>query len=476
MDKKILMIGVSTAQNTTNVLPALQMKIDYFIALETSAAHKRNWSDGMTSVLKKKGITVLNPIILDKTEDTRIDLISKRLSEIIPANIEILWNLGGGQKAQQFAMWQTFISRNEEGKDEIACYANPENQKLEIWEYNFNTKKPEFSSVNIESILTAAEVFEIYGYRLDVPESSVYYSKLKKNNYQPHKLHELLNYHEFRKFFYKLPKTSHADESNQKNLTIREFEKLAKQLNDSELELFIAREQRKRGRDENFNIEKLVPTLRKKIINNIKKLFLTPPKDEKIKIFDNNLKNTLKSITGINNDFLEVSYTFFKKNFPGYSKISFLFEDMLKEITAEILNDNNNYVLEAYSNIKLYKGTKNIAEYDILFVTTWGTIIAIDAKTYDVAVKDIDARLLNLRQGAGRYVKFIISYPFYPDDIDKLWLPAEIKRLSSKLIDYNIPFYTFNNISQTTTLLINGKEIIFKPINKILEDLKLIRI
>jgi hypothetical protein len=149
---------------------------------------------------------------------------------------------------------------------------------------------------------------------------------------------------------------------------------------------------------------------------------------------------------------------------------------MLKEITAEILNDSNNYILEAYSNTKLRKGTKTIAEYDILFVTTWGTIIAIDAKTYDVAVKDIDARLLNLRQGAGRYVKFIISYPFYPDDVDKPWLPPEIKRLSSKLIDYNIPFYTFNNISQTTTILINEKEIIFKPINKLLEDLNLIKI
>jgi hypothetical protein len=177
---KIIMIGVSTAQNTTNVLPALQMDIDYYISLETSLAHSNNWSDGMNNVLLKRKIKILPPIVLTPEEDSRIDLIKDKLFKFFQDDVEVLWNLGGGQKAQQIAMWQTFMERAQMGKDEIACYANPVNKMLEIWEYNLSDKKIEFYDDKLNSDLNAKEIFEIFGFDLEVNNDSIFYnSKLK---------------------------------------------------------------------------------------------------------------------------------------------------------------------------------------------------------------------------------------------------------------------------------------------------------
>lgn len=48
------MIGVSTGQNKTNVIPAVQesLKIDNLILLETATAKKYNCSVGILSILE----------------------------------------------------------------------------------------------------------------------------------------------------------------------------------------------------------------------------------------------------------------------------------------------------------------------------------------------------------------------------------------------------------------------------------------
>lgn len=50
-------------------------------------------------------------------------------------------------------------------------------------------------------------------------------------------------------------------------------------------------------------------------------------------------------------------------------------------------------------------------------ITNRGTILTLDAKTYDFKNKDIDARLYNLEQGAGFYRKFVVVIPFDFEDI-----------------------------------------------------------
>lgn len=40
------MVGISTAQNIVNVLPAVQLMVNSFLFVETDFATKQNWSNG----------------------------------------------------------------------------------------------------------------------------------------------------------------------------------------------------------------------------------------------------------------------------------------------------------------------------------------------------------------------------------------------------------------------------------------------
>jgi len=468
---KILMIGVSTAQNTTNVLPALQLKVDYFIAIETSKATKNNWSLGMNSVLKKRGIKVLSPIQLKKEEDSRIDLIYKQIKDISLEETEVIWNLGGGQKAQQFAMWQAFMHRSKQGINEVACYANPENKKIELWEFDKEKNELEYFDENTNSTLTAAEIFEIYGFQLEIENTNLLYSNDKTKN-SNQKLYELLDYQDFRKFFFNLPKTSPANESNQNLLSKKEFVEMATKIDDAELKKIF---KKLKKNNQPINESVVVPQLRKEIVNRMKALFNKPPSNKKIKIFDTKLKEKLYNITGKEFEYLEVSYRFFNTFFPNYSKMSFLFEEMLSEKIQNILLNNKNYVLEAYTNVNLSKDKNVIAEYDVLLVTKWGTIISIDAKTFGVAKKDIDARILNLRKGAGRYIEFALCFPYYLSDIDKEWFPNEIKKLPQKLDKYHLKYFMLNDKTNVSKLLVDDQKINIIPIDCFLEQFKLLK-
>ena len=57
-----VMVGVSTAQNTANAVPALQLQVPKVILVETNNAAKGKWSFGITKVLTNRGVLVLDPL------------------------------------------------------------------------------------------------------------------------------------------------------------------------------------------------------------------------------------------------------------------------------------------------------------------------------------------------------------------------------------------------------------------------------
>jgi hypothetical protein len=471
-DNKILMIGVSTAQNTTNVLPALQMKIDYFVALETSAAHARKWSNGMYQVLKDRGIKTLDPIILNPEDDSRIDIISNKLHAIIPDDVEVLWNLGGGQKAQQFALWKTFTERTKNGKDEIACYANPESKKLDIWEFNSDTESLDYYDTEIDVDISTAEIFSVYGY--DVEYGEVLY----KNGKAQKKftgISDLMNFMEFREFVFKLPKTSFDEPLNQNELSRSDLKNkqrantafFEEKIKDFLQEKFIEKQQ--------VNISEIlaiVPALRKRFNQLNLNLFLKNNQTETIQITNPSLRGLLKKITGCDLSELEISTEFLQRYFRQ-NKISFLFEEILCDKIISLLPERTK-INEIYSNVKVFKNGDMVGEHDILIVTNWGTVISLDAKTFDVQIKDLDARLLNLRNGAGRYVEFIPVFPYYEEDSEQDYFPNQVLRLPGKISSKGFKYFTFNNSEYEKKERLQNSEFDLNPIKNIFKKLQLI--
>lgn len=167
----MLMIGVSTEQNSSNLVPAIQLGISSFMPIETSRANGEGWSTGLIQVMQSHSIRVTEPVILKSDQDSRIDEIIRVVRQRLPTSEPVIWCLGGGQKPQQLACWQLFLGRNQAGIPDRACYANPVNQQLETWLIFRNEPKLETTTLSVN--LTAEEILTAFNYRLLKTDKSV---------------------------------------------------------------------------------------------------------------------------------------------------------------------------------------------------------------------------------------------------------------------------------------------------------------
>lgn len=467
MKLPILMVCVSTQQNTTNVLPAINLDVKSILIVETSKAHNEKWSDGMIKVLKKRGFDVLSPILLTKEQDSRIDLIQKKLENELPKSYEIIWNLGGGQKAQQLALWQTFIFRKVAEKDEIACYANPDNHHLEMWEYNTNNRQMEFTYSELNSNLSLYEIFCIYGYQADVHESDRIFPQNINDNKSL--LDKLMEFEQFREYFFKIPTISYGNPDNQYKFSRDDFSDIIKKQNKELTKVIETWIDLKISNRETLSIQEfknLSLGIKNLIRDFISDIFNKEMKYNSIAI-NMNLQLLLHEITNKEIKYLEYSNDFVKDVFQA-KKISFFFEKIIVDRLQKLLINYKHNIFEAYQNINIYKDNKIVGEHDVILVTKWGTIISIDAKTYDLEQKEYDARLLNLREGAGRYVKYIPVFPFFVEDMEKDYFPTKLKDLLLKLSENRIKFYTYNYYENNLTVTYQNKEIEINPIEQLL--------
>ncbi len=478
MKKTTTMFGVSTLQNTTNAIPAIQLQVDEFVLLETSGARNKKWSEGITEVLSNRKISIIQPIELSKSEDARIDLILKKIYDFIEnhKNKTIYWNVGGGQKAQQIALWKAFEQRVRDGYKDKICYANPETKHIELWYYDDNNNfVSDFSETNVN--LSAKEIFKIFGLTTNYDSKHKIYRQRQLLR-REQGAYKLMKYSKFRQFFFLVPLSSQKNEELKLKLTKEELEH---KINIDKIDKQIKSVIDKKGKEIFYKneVKNLLPGIRKKIIAEVLENFYKIYEPPEIDIANSELKKVLKEYTDKNIDELVCNYSSLDKilgnKIESQNKNQgFFFEEVLADkIISIIEKQNSNKILEIYRNINIYEKEKKIAEYDILIVTQWGTCIALDAKTFDIKQKDFDARLLNLRKGAGRYVDFIIILPLFEEDLEKDWFPKELQNLAKKLNKNNVKYYSITDTDFKININENNS-ISIKSINNFLNDLKLI--
>lgn len=458
-----MMIGISTEQNTVNLIPAIQLKIDKFLIIETSLAKKKNWSQGLIEVLENRNIK-FELIELNKEEDSRIDYISKTLYEkFLNSNDEIIWNLGGGQKTQQIAIWQTFTKLNRE-KDSV-CYSNPANKKIEKW--SLKDSELIYTDENMYVNISAEEIFKVYGQKVK-NIGDKFYEKNQRLNLN-HKVNDLFKYQEFREYFFSM--TGVKQEEKKSHLyTVEELKdilyKLKKDISLKEKLKEIS------SKNTNNNVEQYTLSIKNHILDFISEIFdleIQNKKNKEIVIKNPDFLKLLKDFKYYNNN-LVLNYdlinliTLKKPQTPAN-----YFEEILVKRTKKILEsyDEKSFVFQAYANFESTSG-----EYDILLVTHWGTLIALDAKTFDVDKKDSDARLYNLILSGGKYVNWI---PVIPYDVKSIkYMSNKLKSLPKTLKDIKRDFFVIsdNEIDNYTTT-IDTNSIEMKLFSKFISHLNL---
>ena len=451
----MLMIGVSTGQNITNLIPAVQNRISKFLLLETATAKRAEWSDGISKVFEARKIG-FETLDLTGIDSDIVAIKNKVGAEIKNHGEPIVWNLGGGQKPQQIALWEIFKERNETNKiKDVVCYANQDSKPcLEWWEYTAAglENHPEPITVN----LSAVDILTTFGYTVKLnPKTELVYQRGRNINLQK-ETKDLLGFKEFREYLFKLPNINpeKSDAEQQRNINDIAAELLSKQ---SQFEESLKNRLSSLGTksfDTEPKLKTLVNSLRKFLIGKVEKngkitkgeivKLLRQELDVKnIEVQDESLKTAIGNSTiKIQNNLLgEIS---------GFNKTAFYFEQAVKQRLKNLLDTVEHNVIEAYANLEIAKKgneSEQAAEYDLLCVTNKGTLFAFDAKTFDFERKDSDARLHNLSQAAGRYVNFYPVIPYDAADINETYFPAQLKDLPFKLKARGIPFFV---ISDTT--------------------------
>jgi hypothetical protein len=468
----MIMIGVSTGQNITNLIPAVQqgIKVTKFVLLETSTAISKKWSQGLLDVLKKRNIS--SECISLEGIDSHISNIQTKLFDTFKDHKEpLFWNLGGGQKPQQIPIWEVFKIRNEKMNiPDIVCYANQDDTGiLEIWEYkngNITTR-----NVKISVDLSAEEVFKVFGFNFKEEPQLIY----QKQNSTPFEhIIDLLKFQEFREFMFRLPVENH-ETINQpltfqyvKDILNKEKASIANLLSRANVEL-LSILQKENGltnfkNNENYQKNKSLQAIKK--VSFIREFADLIKENLPFEII--NVKNSeLKNYTQLNDMIITQSYLQELTN-GKYNKTSFYFEHIVIQRIVNLLQYSSHNVVQAYANLKTEKNGQQVAEYDVLCVTDKGTILALDAKTFEFENKDVDARIYNLEQGSGFYRKFSAVFPYDYDDIEKNWFKP-VRRLPFDLMKKGFKFYVINESSNNNFWVKNENGKVLKTKNKPME-------
>ncbi len=355
-----IMIGISTAQNTTNLVPFIQFNGQTLVLLETNHAKKQKWAVGIQQVVQDKGKKI-KTIYIDEGSDiaNTLAILQKKTKQY---GDSICWNIGGGQKAQTLPLILTFYDRIKAGNKDWACYSEPQTRKTSI----ITSKNQKISNklIPTNADLSLSEIVLTFNYKIKQEGLKCLWTR----------------------------------KGGVKNENI---------LTKSDMEFFLNYDKRQKMFQYTFDVWK-----KKEAVD----------RDE---VFPDN-----------------------SKDFGEY------FEKIVQAKTVEIManNSDDHKINEIWGNVevssKLKKDTKQ--EFDVVLVTNFGTLLPIDAKTYEFKKKDEEARKYNLRHVSGVYTEFWSIFPFMKSDLEpesilqtnKEWgkllnRPFELDIRGSKMLVYS---------------------------------------
>ena len=471
-----LMIAVSTAQNVINVVPALQEQVSQFVFIETPFAQNKDWSNGATEVLNNHEIAVREPIKLCDEASTSIDLLEERLKNYVNQNTDhqIIWNLGGGQKIQQLAVWRIFSDRVRAGMNDRACYEDAHSHKI-VW---FHRQKSDLGSYaeKIDSDLNINELIRIFNFRFNDSGELLYH---QKESYALKEPDNFFAYREFREFCFNAAAFGPKEKEKTENkLSLQWFDE---KLKDSKEKIADTLEQAfSNGK---INLGNLIrEEYRRNPLNQIANI-TTKRIAHEIKHTDNTFQwqfrnaKLIELLKPLINNTDKAGFSDFEQ-ITGFKGFGRYFESILSAYIQQLAQQYpDNAIQEIRTNVRVGDSTdqREIAEHDILIATRWGTIFSLDAKTFSVKQKDRHARMYNLFRSAGIYGRIAFVFPAFHEDLSTDYYPEDLRALGYELKQSNQPFYVYTDTETDLSTTYKGEKITLKPIKQFFFENNLIK-
>ena len=443
------MLICSTNHQVVNIIPAITENVEKIIIFTTEFAKRSNWTKNLIHVLTKRGFKITDifvPVEVEEEVDQFSELIKREMKKI--PNNEILLNVGGGQKTFTMAMMKAF-------RELLSL-----NSRIVYTEANKHTlfsisKEMATDAKQYEINLSLDEIFSLYGF--------CFWNK-SKTSYPNQNATNLIGTPDFEKHFVEATAASaflkkdrlfkeiffrkmmDEDEVMIHPREVREIvKKMLQEIKPSLKQLKISYS---KGHDpatinhkiknlsssKRSDIKKLLESIyaphrynafwnaaKNQIINYVFDNIMAPNVKLRVAPFTENEKSNLYNIWSKLGKFNKIEFErngfLLKKNVCFSEKNGDLFEKM---VLIEVLKLKEkavwNNIHEIWLNVFTQKDdgeerANSEAEYDLVIVTKFGTLILLESKSAKFDNKIAKGQERDAFQKSGPYGRAIITGP-----------------------------------------------------------------
>jgi len=467
--KDYIMVCNSTLNQVVNLLPAFQFGLKDLLIISTELADKKKWTERLIDILKKHKISAYT-VTINSEEEKSVPLLTEKLTSLTNKYKKVVWNISGGQKIPTISLHNAFSRRIKAGFDDMVVYVEGNDGNIWFYDKDFNTEK-----VRSNVQFSLEDILHIAGYQIcDNKQIYPQISSDARGNISIAK--KALIFYEsndiFREAFFSLMRPPYEMPRNPnklKELIKKELNKIKPVLQDIKIKK-AGYEDLERSISTVFNRLSRAKTIKEakeifkkmKIImqpdqiyddywNSIKRecvdRVLKRLSSNKQPLLSRNLKKNereelFSQIKEIGGEIYKADNTIYKNDirFSGIRKNSELFEWMVASAVLTAIeqdSDIKNAISEVCCNVKTQRleldCKKYDSEIDVLIVTRFGTLIVLEAKTYDFSGDTAKSRESVAYKKSGPFARAIIvgpvlksmlkakpdgreEFPFYVDD------------------------------------------------------------
>lgn len=408
--ESLTLVGFTTEQVTSNLVPIIQFQARCYVAVDSVRAQERMWGEGLCEVLRARGL-LQHRIHLERKDEASLEgircAIERGLRELRLWDRPIGWIFGGGLKIQQLASFLLFLDRSATGMMDSGLYADAEGRALICIRRDRDGRLTEERDTTRVD-LSIAEIITAFNHK-----TSIRSVKIDDNSVE-REYSRFLHDSSYRQDWIQRFERSAMDEM----VTV---DQLLTALNTRGLQ-----EIRERA---DKDIEEWLPTVS------------YPPqkRDLAFKPFRSQIANVVVRTCFDRNTWKQILYP--EKQLPPvkteigtYKTFAQYFEKLvISRVLARFPETKRGQSVAA--NVEIFsRDGRPEGEHDILLAQRNGTLISLDAKTFAIEKKDFDARLLNLRNTSGRFARYILVFPWFDEDLDVMpqrlkEMPVECQRL-----------------------------------------------
>lgn len=431
----VTVVGITTEQATANLVPTIQSGADRYVAIDSSVAEREGWGVGLAEVLRDRGVRH-ERIVLQERHESGIDALREAVSAGLErlgfARRPVVWLFGGGQKTHQLVFYDLFVRRTSEGIADAGLYSDPRTRRTMRLKRRSDGRLVE-SQVDLDARLTVAEVIRSFNHTVgrskDLPQSP------DASEYDRFRRDAAYRRDWFRRIEDSSKKRAEGMattvEDLHARLVAREAAEALRGVARGQLSQWLGRVPSAAGAGlgpaphlTDDHVKQVVNVVFRSVFDRQAWLDVLDPRP---------LSSPVET------------------PFGTFRVFSTYFEHLLVHRVAKWIQERRPAgIVEARVNVEVFdRGGNPVAEHDVLLATASGTLVSLDAKTFNVERKDLDARRLNLQGASGRYGTFVPVIPWFLADAQAAVYPPELQELPFRLARHNSPFVVVSETDRT---------------------------